>query len=108
MKLMVPVLASLAAFGQTAQFEVASIRPSAPPGADHINVGVHVDGARISCTYLSVKDYIRMAYKVKDYQITGSEWIAGERFDISATLPVGASQDQVADMLKALLADRFE
>jgi uncharacterized protein (TIGR03435 family) len=102
------LLASLTIFGQTAQFEVASIRPSAAPGADHVNVGVHVDGARISCTYLSLKDYIRMAYKVKDYQISGPDWAAGERFDISATLPAGAKEDQVPDMLKALLADRFQ
>jgi uncharacterized protein (TIGR03435 family) len=101
------VVVSCVVFGQTAQFEVASIRPSAPP-TDRVNVGVHVDGARISCTYLSVKDYIRMAYKVKDYQITGPDWMAGERFDISATLPAGAKEDQVPDMLKALLAERFQ
>src|SRR5258708_15996695 len=98
---------SFTIFGQSPQFEVASIRPAAP-ATDRINVGVHVDGARISCRYLSVKDYIRMAYKVKDYQITGPDWMAGERFDISATLPAGAQNDQVAAMLKALLAERFQ
>lgn len=73
-----------------------------------MNVGVHIDGARISCTYLSLTDYISAAYKVKIYQISGPDWIAGDRFDISATLPAGTSQDQVPDMLKALLADRFQ
>jgi uncharacterized protein (TIGR03435 family) len=49
-----------------------------------------------------------MAYKVKDYQISGPDWAAGERFDIAATLPAGAKEDQVPDMLKALLAERFQ
>jgi uncharacterized protein (TIGR03435 family) len=100
------VLISAAAFGQT-QFEVASIRPSGPPGGDHMNLGLHIDGARISATYFSLKDYISAAYKVKIYQVAGPDWIGGERFDIAATLPPGATQEQVPDMLKALLADRF-
>ncbi|MGA3201186.1 MAG: TIGR03435 family protein [Bryobacteraceae bacterium] len=101
-----PVLASLTVFGQ--QFEVASVRPSTGPTGDHVNAGVHIDGSRISCTYLSLTDYISAAYKVKIYQISGPEWLPGEHFDISATLPAGATQDQVPDMLKALLADRFQ
>jgi uncharacterized protein (TIGR03435 family) len=93
---------------QTPQFEVASIRPSAPPGPERMNVGVHIDGQRVSCTALNLKDYISAAYKVKIYQIQGPDWIGGERFDINAKLPAGAKEDQVPDMLKALLADRFQ
>lgn len=99
------LLLSSAAFGQT--FEVASIRPSAGPGAERMAVGVHIDGARISCTSLSLRDYITSAYQVKLYQVVGPDWIGGERFDVQATLPPGATQEQVPDMLKALLADRF-
>jgi uncharacterized protein (TIGR03435 family) len=99
------LLLSSAAFAQT--FEVASIRPSAGPGAERMAVGVHIDGQRISCTSLSLKDYITSAYQVKLYQVVGPDWIGGERFDVQATLPPGATQEQVPDMLKALLADRF-
>jgi uncharacterized protein (TIGR03435 family) len=100
-------LASLA-FGQTLpQFEVASIKPSPPGPEATVNVGVHIDGAQVKCNYLSLKDYIRMAYDVKEYQVTGPEWIATERFDISAKLPEGAKKDQLRDMIKQLLADRF-
>jgi len=102
---LLPVLATVSMFGQT--FEVASIRPSGPPSGDHMSVGIHIDGARISCTYFSLKDYITAAYAVKIYQVVGPDWIGGERFDIAATLPAGAKQEQVPDMLKALLADRF-
>ena len=99
------VLATVSMFGQT--FEVASIRPSGPPSGDHMSVGIHIDGARISCTYFSLKDYVTAAYTVKIYQVVGPDWMGGERFDIAATLPAGAKQEQVPDMLKALLADRF-
>lgn len=71
-------------------------------------VGVHIDGARVSCTSLNLKDYIGAAYKLKIYQIEGPDFIGGERFDINAKLPAGATEAQVPDMLKALLADRFK
>jgi uncharacterized protein (TIGR03435 family) len=100
------ILTCCAAFGQN-QFEVASIRPSASPGAYQMSVGIHIDGAQVSCNSFNLKDYIAAAYKVKIYQIQGPDFIGGERFDIHATLPPGATQDQVPDMLKALLADRF-
>src|ERR1035438_6173070 len=70
------------------EFEVASIKPTAvtPLGAQ-VHVGIQIDGAQAHCTYLSLKDYIRIAYDVKDYQITGPDWMASERFDIHAKLP---------------------
>jgi uncharacterized protein (TIGR03435 family) len=94
--------------GQTAQFEVASIRPSPPPGPERMNVGVHIDGARVSCTALNLKDYISAAYKIKIYQIEGPDFLGSERFDINAKLPAGAAEAQVPDMIKALLAERFQ
>jgi uncharacterized protein (TIGR03435 family) len=101
----------LAGFAQSAparlEFEVASIKPSAPPSPLQLNMGVHVDGAMVRITTMSLKDYIRIAFKVKDYQIIGPDWIASERFDISAKLPEGGKRDQVDDMLQALLLDRF-
>ncbi len=44
---------------------------------------------------------------MKDYQIAGPEWLATDRFDMSAKLPDGAKQDQVRDMIKSALAERF-
>ena len=97
-------------FGQTGlQFEVASVNPSPPDKPEQVNIGVHVDGARFTCNYFSLRDYIRLAYRVKDYQIVSPDWVGTERYDIAATLPAGgASQDQIWDMMKTLLADRFQ
>ena len=89
------------------EFDVASIKPSAPPGTGQVHVGVHIDGARLSCTYLSLKDYIRMAYRVKDHQVIGPDFLASDRFDIAATLPSAEARDKVPEMLQTLLADRF-
>jgi uncharacterized protein (TIGR03435 family) len=100
-------------FAQTApprpEFEVASIKPStvAPTGAQ-VHVGVQIDGAQVHCTYLSVRDYIRIAYRVKEHQVIGPNWLASERFDIHAKLPAGATRDQVPEMLQTLLEERFQ
>lgn len=104
------LLAAAAAFGQTPrpEFEVASIHAVDQNNQAQVNVGVHIDGAQVNITYFSLKDYIRVAYKLKDYQINGPDWLASEHYDISAKLPSGATREQVADMLKSLLEDRFK
>lgn len=106
------ILISLAAFAQSPpplpEFEVASVKPSAPPGADSLAVGIHIDGAQVRCASLSLKDYIALAYRLKTYQISGPEWLASERFDVAAKLPAGAAREQIRDMVQALLLDRFQ
>ena len=72
------VAASAALLAQTPpprpEFEVASIKPSvATPFGANVHVGIQIDGAQAHCSYLSLKDYIRIAYQVKEYQITGPD-----------------------------------
>jgi uncharacterized protein (TIGR03435 family) len=101
------VFAIVVAFGQTKPaFEAASIRP-APTQVSSVNVGLHMDGSQARFTYLSLKDYISRAYRLKAYQIVGPDWLAGERFDIAAKLPDGATAAQIPEMLQALLDERF-
>ena len=90
------------------EFEVASIKPTAvtPLGAQ-VHVGIQIDGAQAHCSYLSLKDYLRIAYDVKDYQITGPDWMASERFDIHAKLPENG-RGKFREMLQNLLTDRFQ
>jgi uncharacterized protein (TIGR03435 family) len=90
------------------EFEVASIKPTAvtPLGAQ-VHVGIQIDGAQAHCSYLSLKDYIRIAYQVKDYQIAGPDWMASERFDIHAKLPENG-RGHFREMLQNLLTDRFQ
>jgi len=90
------------------EFEVASIKPSAPLDQGKVNVGLHIDGAQVRCVALSLRDYLGIAYRIKATLITGPDWTASERFDISATLPAGSTTAQLPEMFQALLADRFQ
>jgi len=98
-------------FGQTApppQFEVASIRPSAPAGLGQVGLGLHIDGSQVSIRQFALKDEIAIAFNLKQYQVSGPDWLATEKFDIVAKLPDGAPRNQVREMLQALLLDRFQ
>jgi uncharacterized protein (TIGR03435 family) len=91
------------------EFEVASIRPSAPIGpGGKVDIGIHIDGAQVRCISWSLRDYLARAYGMKVAMILGPDWTASERFDVSATLPVGGTPAQVPEMLQALLAERFQ
>src|ERR1700728_1228623 len=81
------------------EFEVASIRP-APPIDASVKIGIPIDGSQIRFTSLSLRDCMRYAWEVKDYQIDGPEWVAADRWDITAKLPAGSSTDQVPEMLQ--------
>jgi uncharacterized protein (TIGR03435 family) len=53
-------------------------------------------------------DLIAMAYNVKLDQISGPGWMNDVLFDVEATLPPGASKDEISAMLQNLLQDRFK
>ncbi len=95
--------------GAAPAFEVASIKAAAPStGMKMIFSGIRTDGAMTTATNITVKALLQNAYRVKDYQVTGPEWIETLRFDLSAKMPDGATKEQVPEMLQALLADRFK
>jgi uncharacterized protein (TIGR03435 family) len=120
------VLAAGAAWAQTAPatppavaltFDVASVRPAAPIDQATIVAGlraghrpetVRIDAERATFTYMSLKGLVAYAYKVREYQVTGPDWMATDRFDVAANLPANASRDDVPAMLQALLAERFK
>lgn len=106
------VLACCVAFGQQPAekpaFEVASIKPAQPSPMNQMRIRMSTDAGMLRYTGVSLKDCIRAAYRVKDFQVQGPDWIGGARFDIVAKLPDGASEDQIPEMLQALLAERFK
>jgi uncharacterized protein (TIGR03435 family) len=120
------VLASGAAFGQTAgtplSFEVASVKRASEPIATKDDYtagynagmraaraaqGLRIVGQRVTVIDNSLKDLIRLAYQVKEHQISGPAWMATEKYEIAATMPAGANRSQVPEMLQTLLAERF-
>jgi uncharacterized protein (TIGR03435 family) len=111
-----------AAFGQGVPtiltFEVATVKPAAPLDLAKMaadmqagrmpKIGAHVDAARAEYNYLSLKELIANAYKVKGYQVTGPAWLTSQRFDVAAKMPEGASKDDAPRMLQSLLEERFK
>jgi uncharacterized protein (TIGR03435 family) len=99
-------------------FDVASIRQSAPLDVAKLqadmqagkmpNFGIHVNGLRAEYNYLTLKDLIGTAYKVKPAQVTGPDWLATQHFDIVANMPEGATKEDAPSMLQALLVERFK
>lgn len=94
-------------------FEVASIKPAPPldPAklmAGRMHFGMTVDAARVDIGNTSLADLIRIAYRVKPYQIAGPDWMSSQRFDVLAKMPEGLSKDLAPEMLQALLAERFK
>jgi uncharacterized protein (TIGR03435 family) len=102
------ILLTASAFAQSPQFEVASIKPFDPSAQGQALAGIHVDGAQVRLAGLSLRDLLAMAYKIKATMITGPDWTATERFDISATLPAGGTRAQLSEMMQALLTERFQ
>ena len=89
-------------------FEVASIKPSDPNPSNTMFIGMSADGAMVKYTNITLLDCIRGAYRVRDFQIVGPDWMTKARYEINATLPAGASMDQIPEMLQSLLEERFK
>jgi uncharacterized protein (TIGR03435 family) len=92
---------------------VASIKKAEPLSVNSVmsgqmNLGMTIDNAMVNVKSMSLAELMRVAYKVRAYQITGPEWLSAERFTITAKMPAGAKRDQVPEMIQGLLADRFK
>jgi uncharacterized protein (TIGR03435 family) len=102
------------------EFEVASIKPSAPDS----NLKVEfAPGGKLFITNATLRFLIKIAYDIGDDQLAGGPgWIASKRFDLAASPdrplggdPKGVAPDQlllfhkpVRLRLQRLLADRFQ
>lgn len=118
--MMVPVLAraifagvmTWEAFGQALTtppaFEVVSIKAAPPQEPGRTSTRMSTDPARLAYTNVSLSDVIAQAYHIQHVQISGPGWMDTERFDIFAKIPEGVPTNQIPQMLKALLADRFK
>jgi len=102
------------AFAQTPlSFEVASVKKAEPLSVNLVmsgkmNLGMVIDNAQVNIKSMSIAELMRVAYKVKPYQVSGPEWLTAERYTITAKMPAGTTRDQVPEMMQALLAERFK
>jgi uncharacterized protein (TIGR03435 family) len=88
------------------EFEVASIRLT--PESGKLRQGMTTNGGRVEILGMTLMNLIPLAFRVPQSQVNGPNWMAGQRFDIQARMPPGVPEDQIPEMLQALLADRFK
>jgi uncharacterized protein (TIGR03435 family) len=69
---------------------------------------MRLDPGRLTCSNVSLHKLMVESYDVKDYQVSGPDWLNTEIYDITATLPPGTTGDDVRVMIQSLLADRFK
>ncbi|HEX3878982.1 MAG TPA: TIGR03435 family protein [Bryobacteraceae bacterium] len=106
---------------QLPKFEVASIKqipnwppPPSPSGQRGQGGGcptsMKVDRARLDFQCVTLTMLIGYAFQIAPGRVTGPDWMMGPgspRFQITAAIPSTAATDQVPQMLRQLLADRF-
>lgn len=89
------------------KFEVATVRPADPNPQNTVLVGMSADPSLVRYRNMTLRDAIRGAYKVRDFQIVGPDWMATLRFEVDAKMPAGAGTDQIPEMFQSLLEERF-
>lgn len=120
-----PLLAVCAA-AQTATpaFEVASVKVSqnAPAGRGGGGGGmmggilagrggrgaIQASPGSLTLRNVTLKNAIRWAYHVNEYQVSGPDWLDSVRYNIEARPPAASTEEQEQVMLQGLLADRFK
>jgi uncharacterized protein (TIGR03435 family) len=106
-------LQAAALFAQQPSFDVASVKPAPPPtgsGFATFNSGGPgtKDPSTVTYTNAALRDLVRLAYGVKDYQISAPAWLSSTRFDVVAKVPPDSTKEQVVLMWRSLLAERFK
>ena len=104
-------LLSVSAMAQTPaaqkSFVIADVHPT-PFTSNPFMHGNSVQGDRYFLTQATMVDLIATAYGVDAVNVQGGPpWLERDRFDIRAKVPPKTTQDDVKQMLRTLLADRF-
>jgi len=119
--------AVLLAWGAAAQtpdappaFDVASVKVShtTPTGRDGGGRGllggrggranIQTSPGSLTMRNVTLKNAVRWAFHMSEYQVSGPDWLDSTRYDIVARAPAPASEEQLQLMLQSLLADRFK
>ncbi len=109
--LLAPVLLA-AAYGQTAEFEVASIKTNPPQGfhfaSDAVSGGPGTaDPGMFRCSKCTLATLILKAFNLQPYQFPGRTSLNENTYEVMAKIPAGASAEEFSAMLRTLLKDRF-
>lgn len=85
-------------------FDAASVRPNRS-GSE--NSSSHSRPGNLQITNETLRQIVVQAYRIRDYQLSGPDWLRSARFDIDAKAPFGTPETQLMPMLQSLLKERF-
>lgn len=111
----IPIVATLAVLAllpragaqqsSDSQFDVVSVKPGDP--ASHGQM-VRSGPGRYEAHNLTLLSFILGAYRINaDQLVGGPNWVTSAGWDIIATYPVSATDEQRQHMMQALLTERF-
>jgi uncharacterized protein (TIGR03435 family) len=101
-------MALLASAGWSQSFDVASIRAVEDRGRRGPFESVQVSPGSLTMRGVRYRTAIAWAYGVRDFQVTGPDWLDQVGFDIAAKAEGGAKESELRRMLRTLLAERFK
>jgi len=104
------LLSATAVWGQALKFEVATVKRAqggGPPG--DIPRNMETTPGNFAMRNVPLRMAVEWAWDLKDFEITGPDWIkVEERYDIIAKAGRPASENEMRQMLQALLLERFQ
>ena len=111
MLIAVGLVLSVSANAQSASnpvFDVASVRVAKPGDVQEDREDIRTSPGTLVMRHVSLKSCIQWAYGLSAFQLSGPDWLASDRFDITAKAAEPAQEDQLRLMLQSLLTERFK
>jgi uncharacterized protein (TIGR03435 family) len=112
LRLLLPfALLGSVAFGQTATtaptFDVASVKPSQHLVGPDYNNQITYAPAELTGRNVTLKRLVAEAYHLQLNQVSGPSWLDQNEYDVDARAAGAVTREQMAAMLRSLLAERF-
>ncbi len=105
MRAVVAILFALFGAAQAQEFEVASIRPSAPDSPTFMQAH---PGGRLDVSRATLRALMALAWRVQSYQVEGGPvWVRSEYFNVSAKAASNPDEATLLLMIRSLLKERF-
>src|SRR5262245_7079983 len=93
---------------QTPAFEVASVKASQRAVGPDYNNQLTFSPSGVTGKNVTLKRLIAEAYRLQLNQVIGPSWLDQNEYDIETKTDGQATREQVALMLRTLLAERFD
>jgi hypothetical protein len=90
-------------------FDVASVKPSNPESRGLMRIQPMPGGQTYIARNVPLRMMIKAMYRITDSQIAGGpDWIDTEHYDIDAKAEHPSTLEELHEMFRTLLADRFQ